>query len=239
LLWPSDKLLQVQPLIEEAVALGSKLGERWQTAYALLWLGVCHTFQGSYSAARSRLEQSLEIYRQLGDKAHSAWAMLFAGEVDLLEGDNTHAQSLFDQAFVFLTEKKDYSFLAVARRRLGQLAMLRGDLDAANTCIKESLLTNWSIRDYLGVAASLAALGELSMMHTRGAHAAKLFGMVGALFEFVRPPLLPYDQKRYEGNVTALRSQLDERTLIAAQSEGHAMPLDQAVAFALEDKSSD
>jgi hypothetical protein len=42
-----------------------------------------------------------------------------------------------------------------------------------------------------------------------------------------------YDQEKYDHVVAAARSQLDEATFAVAWAEGRAMPLEQAIAYAL------
>ncbi len=239
MLWPSGQLTEFQSLIEEALSLGRMFEDRWNTAYALLWLGLSNTFRGDYALALAHLEQSLEIYRKLGDKTYSGWALVFLGEVELLQGDTARAQALYEQAISRLKDTKDYPFLAIPLRRLGQLAMARGDLIAANTFVRESLADNWIVRDYRGVAACLSALGTLSMAQAQINRATQLFGAVETILEFIRTPLLPFDQKHYHGDVATLHAQMDETAFAAAWAAGHAMSLEQAIAFAMDDKITD
>ena len=158
---------------------------------------------------------------------------------ELLQGNTARAQTLYEQAIPKLEETKDYPFLAIPLRRLGQLAMSQSDLVRASTFIQGSLANNWSVRDYRGVAACLAALGAVSMAHEQKARAARLFGAVDAVLEFIRTPILPFDQKEHERNVASVRTELDEATFAAAWADGHAMSLDQAIAYAMEDKPGD
>jgi hypothetical protein len=43
----------------------------------------------------------------------------------------------------------------------------------------------------------------------------------------------------YQHIITAIRSQLDEATFAETWAEGHAMPLEQAIAYALEGSAVD
>jgi predicted ATPase/DNA-binding SARP family transcriptional activator len=233
MLWPS--LADIQPRGEEALALSVQLGDRWNSAFALLWLGVGATAQGNYSLARSYLEQSLEIWREVGEKTYAAWSFVFFGEVALLQDDKAHAEKLYLEAVPSLREAKDFAFLAIPLRRLGQLAMARGDLLEAAAFIKESLELNWAVHDYRGTGACLAALASLSLVQGENERAIKLLAVVDTVLEFIRTPFLAFDQLQYEHNVDQLRAQTDSVVFEKAWSSGRAMPLAEAVEFALKE----
>jgi tetratricopeptide (TPR) repeat protein len=235
MLWPSGQLTEMQPRGEEALALSIQLGDRRNSAFALLWWGVNVTAKGDYSLARSYLEQSLEIWRELEEKAYAAWSFVFLGEVALLQGDTSRAQELYLQSVPLLSEAQDYPFLAVPLRRLGQLAMSHGDFHRATAFIKESLQHNWRVHDYRGTGACLAALADLSLAQGETERAIKLLGVVDAVLEFIRTPLLVFDQQQYEHNVSQLRTQFDGVVFDAAWSNGRAMTLEEAVEFALKE----
>jgi tetratricopeptide (TPR) repeat protein len=233
MLWPT--LADMQPRGEEALALSIQLGDRWNSAFALLWLGVGATAQGDYSLARSYLEQSLEIWRQLKEKTYVAWPFVYLGEVALLQDDKPRAQELYLQAVPSLREAQDYPFLAIPLRRLGQLAMSQNDLPNAAALIKESLQLNWAVHDYRGVGACLVALASLSLVQGNNERAIKLMGVVDTVLEFIRTPFLAFDQKQYEHNISQIRDQLERPTFAKAWAQGRAMTLEQAVEFALKE----
>lgn len=237
MLWQSGGggLLDVQSLMEEALALGMQLGDRRDTAFTLSYLGHCATAKGDYSLARSYHEQSLEIWRELQEIKYMGWTFSFLGDVAMLQDDPERAQTLYEQAIPLLNEAKDYMFLALPIRRLGQLAMLQGNLLKAAAFIKESLQNNWTMRDHRGAGACLAILGALSAMQTQDDRATKLFGAVEIVLEFIQVPLFPFDQQQYDRNVSQLRGTLDAPIFARAWMEGRMMTIEQAVAYALKE----
>jgi len=235
MLWQSDGLLEVQPLMEEALALGMQLGDRKYTAFTLCYLGHCATAKRDYSLARSYLEQSLELWRELQDIKYMGWSFSFLGDVAMFQGDTERAQTLYEQAIPLLNKAKDYIFLALPIRRLGQLAMLQGNLLKATAFIKESLQNNWAMRDHRGVGACLAILGALSAAQAQEDRAAKLFGAVEVVLEFIQVPLFLFDQQQYELNVSKLRGTLDTPAFARAWMEGRMMTTEQSVAYALKE----
>jgi non-specific serine/threonine protein kinase len=233
LLWTQGDLTDVQPILDEAIALAGALEDRWNKAFVLLWAGHSASSRGEYEAARSYLEQSLALWQALGDKLYPWWTLTFLGDVALFQGDMDRAGSLFEASIEPLREAGDNPFLAVPLRRLGQLAMSRGDLAGARAFIKESLHSNWNVRDYRGAAACLAALAAMSMAQGEPGQAASLFGCAASFLEFIRTQLLLYDQQQYEHNLTALRAQMDAAAFDRAWARGRALTREQAVDHAL------
>ena len=64
--------------------------------------------------------------------------------------------------------------------------------------------------------------------------AARLFGVVAALRETSGEVLSPAERSVQERHVAIARAQMDETAWQAAWAEGRAMPLEQAIAYALE-----
>lgn len=234
LLWPSGRLSEFQPLIDEALELSATFGDRWNSAFALIWQGVSTSSKGDYALARSQLELSLAMYEDLNDRTYSGWVLAFLGEVASLQGDVARAQACYEQALPKLEGTKDIPFLAIPLRRLGQLALSQNKLVRAKAFLERSLADNWRLHDYRGVGACLAALGALSMAQGETLRAIVLFGAVATILETVGALLLPFDQQQYDRNLAAARAQADPATFEAALADGHAMSLEQAVAYALE-----
>jgi non-specific serine/threonine protein kinase len=234
MLWQSGELMDVQALMEEALALSMQLDDRRDIAFTLCYFGLSGIANGDYPLARSYLEQSLEIWQELQDLKFMGWSYGFLGEVAMFQDDTERAQTLYDQAILFLNKAKDYIFLALPIRRLGQLEILRGHLPKAKTFISESLQNNWAMRDYRGVGACLAIMGALSTAQSQENRAARLFGAVEVVLEFIQVPLFPFDQQQYERNVNKLRVTLNAPAFARSWMEGRMMTTEQAVAYALD-----
>lgn len=235
MLWAHGKLTGVQPLIEEALALGVKLEDRWNTAFAFLWAGVSAVEQGDYLHARYYLEQSRKEWKDSGDTIAVAMSLAFLGEIAIIQNDSALAEDLFETALQQFKQVQDYPFLGMMLRRLGQLAMYQGDLLKAAAFIREGLVYNWNIHDYRGTGACLAALAAVSAIQGQTERAAQLSGIVEAMLEFSHIPLLPFDQQQYERNVSWLHRQFDEKSLSKFWAQGKAMTMGQAIEFALKE----
>ena len=61
-------------------------------------------------------------------------------------------------------------------------------------------------------------------------------GAADALLGTIGSQLDLADRVEYERSVTAVRAQLGDQPFAAAQAEGRAMTMEQAIAYALEEK---
>ncbi len=231
--YPTDRRLE----LEEALSIGRELGDQWNTAVALLYLGLLASMQGNYVEARSLLEQSLEISRTMGPegKVILSWTLTFLGDVALNQNESKEARSLYEESVVILREIGDKNFLAYSLRRLGLLAWREKDYRKAIALCKESLSLNHELGDPRGVLASLSAFADIAVVQGKFEHGSTLMAAVETQLAAMGMRLLPVDQMEYERNLDVLRAKLDEKTLAKFRTKGKAMSLDEAVAFALEE----
>jgi hypothetical protein len=80
----------------------------------------------------------------------------------------------------------------------------------------------------------LENLARLAVMHGRAPRAARLSGATEALREALNVPLAPDQRADHTRAVQAMRAALGEAAFAAAWVEGRALPLEAAIALALE-----
>ena len=230
----ADNQTEARPLLEEALAIGRELRDPWSIAISLRFLGSVATNLGDYVAAQSFLEEGLEIWRQLGPTAKhgTAWSLVYLGDLALAQGNYEQAQTLYGESAILLSKVVDKSLLADPFRRMAHVALHQGDWQKATVLCQESLDLNLEVGHKQGIAACLASLAEIAAARGHTIHAAQLFGAVGALLDETATLLLPADRTEYHRNVASTRAQLGEAAFEAAWTEGAAMTLGQAIAFA-------
>jgi predicted ATPase/DNA-binding SARP family transcriptional activator len=231
--YPTDR----RPELEEALSIGRELGDPWNTAAALLYLGLLASMQGNYVEARSLLEQSLEISRTMGPdgKVVLSWTLTFLGDVALHQSESKEARSFFEETVAILREIGDKNFLAYSLRRLGLLAWRQKDYRKAIALCKESLSINRELGDPRGVLACLAGFADIAVVQGKFARAARLMAAVETQLAAMGMRLLPVDKLEYERNLAHLRENMDEKALAKFWAKGKAMPLEELTAFALQE----
>jgi predicted ATPase/DNA-binding SARP family transcriptional activator len=231
--YPTDR----RPELEEALSIGRELGDQWNTAAAVLYLGLLDSMQGNYVEARSLLEQSLEISRTMGPEGRVvlSWTLTFLGDVALNQNESKEARSFFEETVAILREIGDKNFLAYSLRRLGLLAWREKDFGRAIALCQESLSLNRELRDPRGVLACLAGFADIAVVQGKFSRAAQIMAAVETQLAAMGMRLLPVDKMEYERNLAQLRAQFDERSLNKSWAKGKEMSLEQAIAFAVED----
>ena len=86
--WEDADARNSLPELSEALSIAQELGDRWNTAMAMRYLGLLENIDGKFVAARQLLEQSLAIWHEIGPDAdlERAIGLIFIGDVAINEG---------------------------------------------------------------------------------------------------------------------------------------------------------
>jgi predicted ATPase/class 3 adenylate cyclase len=223
-------------LLEEGLARFRELDDEWNIALALRNLGRVALRQGDHQRATALNEESLVLSRKLGDKWALAWSLHDLGHVLHSQGDTVRATVLLEESLVLHRELGDKRGTAWALNSLGRFAHLRVDYGRATALYRESLRLRLELGEKSGIAACLEGLAGLAGAQGRQERAALLFGAAEALRESISWPVKHFERAGYErlADLNAIRAGLGEEAFRVAWAEGRVMPLEQAVAYALE-----
>jgi non-specific serine/threonine protein kinase len=229
-------LPEAEKVLKESMIIGRRLDDAWITMWALNYLGAVTVFQGDYAAAEEYLQEGLDLSRELGPVGDfgEGFSQTFLGDVYLYHEDLETAGSLYEESIRILRELKNHSLLAYSARRLGHLALRNADPDRAIELFRESLMLNAEVHHRQGIAACLAAFAGEAVVGDRIIRAAQLFGASESVIVEIAAPLYHSDIIEYDRNVRALRVALDDAAVAKAWGEGKRLPLEEAIAFALE-----
>lgn len=221
--------------LEEGLAIFRDLGYTWAVGLALHNLGHVAREQRDYPAARHFYAESLRTVRELGDTQGIASSVHDLGYVALEEGDDGRALELFDESLALFHELGDKPGMAHAFHSLGLVAWHRGEYDVARVHLEASLRLRQELGDPQGTAACLAGLGGVAGVAARPEKAVRLFGATAALLEATGAHLEAIERAIYERSVAAARAVLGATRFAEAWAAGRAIPLEQAIAFALSE----
>ncbi|HZO87057.1 MAG TPA: tetratricopeptide repeat protein [Chthonomonadaceae bacterium] len=221
-------------LLMESLHLYRALEDASGVAYALIGLGRTAQCLGEPERAAALYEEALALLREKRDQPGIALALtnLAAGARE--RDDYAQARQLEEESLALRREMADRWGIAHSRNNLGRLARLEGQYERASALHKESLAQFCALGAKLGIAESLEGLAGVASARGDFARAAPLWGAAEALREALRAPLLPFARGAYHHEVATARSALGEEAFAEARAQGHVMPLEQAVAFALE-----
>jgi tetratricopeptide (TPR) repeat protein len=224
-----------QTLYQECLALYQDLGDKQGIAYSLQGLGNVAFSQGDSAAARTLYEEGLALQRELGDKAGIAGSLNNLGNVAHEQGDYAPACTLYEESLALQRALGDKQGIGIALTNLGLIAHEQGDYVTARTLYEEGLAILRELGDKRGIAWSLEAFAVLASVQEPSKRALRLWGAAKALREEVGAPLSPPERPGYDRQVARARAALSKDVFAAAWSEGRAMTLEQAIAYALQD----
>jgi predicted ATPase/DNA-binding SARP family transcriptional activator len=233
--WEDAHARERLPDLEEALSIAEELGDRFNIAMSLRYLGLLEDIDGNYAAARRLLGRSLEIWQEIGPEAdlERAIGLIFVGDLAKHEGDLSAAKSLYEEAIAGLERVGDLNWRGYAVRRLAHLAWLAGEENKAFALCKESLDMNMQMADPRGIVACLAGFFSIATSVGEYANAAVLAGGVERQLTSTGIRLLLQDRLEFERNLASLRGHLGSKGFEKAYAKGQAMSLEAALAFAL------
>ncbi len=233
--WEDSQVRERLPELEEALSIAEELGDRWNTAMALRYLGLLENIQANYASARPLLERSLEIWQEIGPEAdlERAIGLIFVGDLEINQGKRDSAKSLYEESIAGLERVGDLNWRGYAVRRLAHLAWLEGQGQRALTLCKESLDLNMQMADPRGIVACLAGFFSIATSVGDHANAAVLAAGVERQLTSTGIRLLLQDRLEFERNLERLRVELASKAFEKSYAKGQGMTLESAMEFAL------
>jgi predicted ATPase len=217
-----------QTLLEEGVALGRTLSDSTALRMALLWLGIHHLLAGDQSLARDYCARSRAASVAVGDRWITSIACDGLANVARARGDMETAQQLFAEELTLHRELGDKHGIGHTLLFIGELAEEQGDIEGAATCYAEALAMLRDAWDPGRLTAVLRGVAALALARAQPARALRLAGAAAAVQQNLWSP------EGWERIAEEARQRLTPEAAAATWEEGRAMPLEQAIAYALE-----
>ena len=216
---------------EEGLTIMRELGDKEGMIRSLAMLGGLLSVMRDFETAHALLEEALALSRELGYGSGVAWTMHMKGQMAVLQQDFGAACALFQETLTLFRELGDKRGIATALVRLGEAMRLEGNDAPTRALFEEGLMLYREIGHRTGIRGAFMGLASLSLAEGQSQRAARLLGVVSRLTEETGERLRPV----YVNTEAALRAALGDKAFQAAWSQGRAMTLEQAVAYALEE----
>jgi predicted ATPase/DNA-binding SARP family transcriptional activator len=225
-------------LFEESLAIWEELDDPAGTARSLLSMGTVAAEQGDQARGIELSERAAQLYDESGDQRGHALAISNLGGIALERGEYAKAATLSEQAYGLFETLEDSEGMAFALVNQGFAALSQKEHDRAIELLRQALrrLAELEFRDVIGYC--FEGLAAVLAFTERPEEAARLLGAAEALRESLGVALAPAEQTTHDETVEAVRSSLDEDRFSAAWLRGREMPLDEAVAYALEEETA-
>ena len=215
--------------INESLVLWRQLADPWGIAWKVMGLGSILAAQGETQRADSLFNEALVLCRQVGDKWMTALTLHYSAYAAIARGDTREALPLVEESLSL--------FRAIGARRevpralgnLGLIALDRCDHGRAAAAFRESLTLFREVGDKRGIALCFERLARVAGAQRRLTRAARLLGA----FEVLREALGAADEFGGGDDGATVRTEMGDDAFEAAQAEGWAMTLEQAIEYAL------
>jgi predicted ATPase/DNA-binding SARP family transcriptional activator/DNA-binding CsgD family transcriptional regulator len=229
-------------LMEEALALYRQLGDEEGIASALTNLGMAAVLgQRDDIPLPAVMEELGELKPRLENRMTLAYLLMLEGLIALSRGDLEQSVALHEEGLELFREIRDTRGILHCLLNLGLLALIQGDYEGALPLLRETLRLGWNSDYTETIQYSLHGLACVAASREQPVRAARLWGTVEGMQEAygVHITAITHAVTNYEGRLAAARSQLDEEVWSAAWAQGKAMPLEQAVEYALSEEQGE
>jgi len=217
--------------LEESLALARELGDTAGVADRLGNLGRAAYRAGDFATARARLTEALELHRSLGISDVS-FVIEALGELALREGNYPEARVYFEEGIALARESGRINANYWIFSFLGYVTLRQGDYERARSLFVEAQNGFRDAGLKIGVTYALEGLAALAVAQDQPERAARLFAWADATREAIDNARPPIEQADVDRELAAVRARLDESAFAAAQAEGRAMTMEQAMAEA-------
>ena len=224
-------------LAELVLAMYQRSGGRWGIGESLTQVATFRYRNGDRSAARVFAEQALAAGRDAGNRLGVAFALETLGLISMTQ-EPTVARSYLVESLTWYRELGNLAGIASVETYLGRVACLGRDFATALAHYRSSL---GLIRDWAWGVRIVQALDGLAIVASAVGEPQRALRLAGASARSRQGSPIsvePREEAEVATAVSSARSALGNVAADRAWAEGQAMTLEQAVAYALEDKAS-
>jgi predicted ATPase/DNA-binding SARP family transcriptional activator len=155
-------LATARRLLEESLALGRALGDRWTVAAALGMLGEFPNEEMT-RRARALQEESLALWRELGHEGAIAYRLCGLARLCYIAGDMEMGRGLYRESLALRQQRGDLWGVSTTLFHLAHLARHQGDFEEARVRLEQSLQVSVELGDRPGQQERLLNLGDIAI----------------------------------------------------------------------------
>jgi non-specific serine/threonine protein kinase len=226
------EIAKADALLDEALAILRAANDLPGIGLALAIKAEVAIARADYPAARAAVVEAASIGRAIGNQEIVVAALYWAGQVDCYVGDYAAAQASLEEASR-LSTSSGIHYQASTLDWLGHVATGRGDFTMARFRYAEAMRQRLAIDRKLGVAFTLSGFAGLAAAEGDHARAVRLSAAAARLCELSGVPSHRTQEGYIRNRLPEIRATLGTAAYESAWSEGRAMTLEQAVAYAL------
>jgi predicted ATPase/class 3 adenylate cyclase/DNA-binding winged helix-turn-helix (wHTH) protein len=216
---------------DEALSLATAAGDRWAMAYSAHMKATAVT---TIDELRERVLTAASLLDEVGHVVGLAGLLNRATYLALVLGSVADAKVFGDRALGIVRELDDPFDWMMLQTHVGLAAVLDGDIDTARRAVRQALELSHELAVPLVVGEALRVLAAVAAIGDDLARAARLVGAASS-HTYERVDNDGIDAKLDTTLFRPARSRYGEAAWDAAGTEGAALSLQEAIAYALEE----
>ncbi len=217
---------------EDSLAIFRGAADEAGEGLALSDLALSAYRQADYPAAEALFRETLAKQRALGNKTGLIHALRMLARIGTKQGAYADARPFLEESLGLCRELGDRQGLARGLELLGDIYRYQGDHNGAGTAYRDAAAQFKEIGDRRGLAICLEDFAMLAIARSEFLRGLRLVAAAAALRSRIDARPGPSHAKEVAEMVGVSRSRLGSAAH-AAWAEGEAMPLEQAVMYAL------
>jgi tetratricopeptide (TPR) repeat protein len=221
--------------LEESLAIFRARGDVIGTAYALNDLGMVALWQGEFAQAQRCFEESLQLQDPIGGP--DPMILMHLGELALRQGAYEQARAYFERGLEVCQETGITVIALWSTVRLGYVYLREGEEECAQDTFAEVQQRFREMGSKIGVVYALEGLASLAVQQHEWERAVRLYAWADATRATIGDQRPPVEQLEVDRDDAAIRAQLSDEAIAFAATAGHTMTMEQAVAYAWEQRT--
>ena len=232
----TGKLVEAETALKEALVLAQSEANNFVISSILNTLArVTIRLHGDRQAAWALTEEALRFSNDVERASRVADVYEMRGTLAAFSGQYEEARLWFEKAMdAFREAGADFNIL-LNKSNLAHLERQLGHHQQALERYRETIMGFHEVGQLGAVAHQLECFGFLALEDDQNKRALKLFAAADALREKVSAPMTSEEQIYFEEQINVLRQKLDPQRFRQIWATGHALTMEQALAFALEE----
>ncbi|HSD84004.1 MAG TPA: tetratricopeptide repeat protein, partial [Anaerolineae bacterium] len=222
--------------LQESLALCRARGDLIGMGYALSELGLVTLRQGNFAQAQRYLEEGLSVEDEVGGP--DAMIMMYLGQLALRQGNYARARAYFEQGLTLSQEAGIAMITLWSTANLGYVYLREGEEEHAQATFAQVQQRFREAGSRIGVVYALEGLASLAVQQSECERAVRLYAWADAARASIGDPRPYIEQTEVDRDYTVIRAQTSEETIATATEEGRAMTVEQAVAYAWEQRTA-
>lgn len=230
--WQGDGAF-MRPRAEASVALLRESADTESLVYALTVLGAT-TVGADPGRARTACLEAVELLDGAAPTPLAAFSLFWLGLASLAAGDDEGAREPLERAVEIGRALDHQPTIAHPQTLLSRTLAGLGHDAVALEGLEESLRIHDRLGDRFGLVLVVEGIAGLAARKGQVDGPARLFAAAQSLRESIGGPLLPFEERRYEGVVASLLDRMGVEPHERARGQGGVMDLAEMVSLATD-----